>query len=269
MSDAGSVSVLDAARLQDLAAAWRASYLAADPFPHVVLDDFLPADAAGRLLREFPEPDTFRSESSLSEPRRLGKLRSNDEGTFSPFTRSVLHEFCDDAFLGFVTALTGTQDLISDHDRSGSLRHYGRGARLGVHADGNFHPQLNAYRRINLILYLNRGWEDAYRGHLELWDDRMTRCVKRIAPVFNRAIVFGVHDTAFHGFPDPIRCPRGMTRKTIQFYYYTREAPDPGTRPHGTLFRWRASDRYDPYRLWHAARQRFRRRSRSRGHGSS
>lgn len=255
-------AVLDPSRLRDLALAHRASYAAAEPFRHVVLDDFLPREAAEQLLREFPAPDTFRSESSLSEPRRLGKLRSSREETFSPFTRKLLHELCDAPFLGFLSSLTGIEDLRSDHDRAGALRHYGRGGRLGVHVDGNFHPGLQAFRRVNLILYLNREWDDAYRGHLELWDERVSRCVKRIAPGFNRAVVFDVHDTAHHGFPDPLRCPRGTTRKTVQLYYYTGEAPDAATHAHGTLFQWRASDRFSVERLWHAAYHRVRGRRR-------
>lgn len=254
----------DQDRLQELATAHRATYARGAPFPHVVLDDFLPEETADRLLREFPAPETFVSESSLAEPRRYGKRRSSREETFSPFTREVLHAFCDDAFLDFLSALTGTKDLISDHDRAGALRHFGRGGRLGVHADANFNAAIDAYRRVNLILYLNRDWQDAWRGQLELWDADLERCVTRIAPRFNRAILFGVGDRYFHGFPEALRCPRGTTRKSIQFYYYTRTPPDPIVQPHGTLFQWREGDRWRPERLWHAVYRRLRGRSRRR-----
>ena len=250
----------DPARLRELASLHRTGYATAAPFPHAVLDDFLPLDVAERLLEEFPHPRTFRSESSLTEPRRWGKLRSTGEESFSPFARSVLRGFCEAPFLAFVSSLTGKPGLLSDGDTAGSLRHYGRGARLGVHADGNFHPRLQAFRRVNLILYLNHDWHEAHGGQLELWDERMSGCVKRIAPAFNRAILFDVHDTAYHGFPDPIRCPRGTTRKSVQFYYYTAEAPDGSVQPHGTIFHWRASDRWDPYRLVQGAYQILRRR---------
>ncbi|MGH0033043.1 MAG: 2OG-Fe(II) oxygenase [Myxococcota bacterium] len=252
--------VLDADRLRDLALAHRASYAKALPFRHVVLDDFLPAPAAERILHEFPPPDTFRSESSLKEPRRLGKRRSHSEEAFPPFLRRVLGELCDDTFLDFVGTLSGIPDLLSDHDRAGALRHYGRGSRLGIHADANFHAGLGAFRRVNLILYLNRDWQASYRGDLELWNERLTGCQARIAPAFNRAVLFDVHDRAFHGFPDALRCPRGTTRKTIQLYYYTREPAEADARPHGTLFHWRDADRWHPHRLWHAAYHTLRRR---------
>ena len=34
----------------------------------------------------------------------------------------------------------------------------------------NVHPQLSLNRRINLLLYLNKSWNEEWGGHLELWD---------------------------------------------------------------------------------------------------
>ena len=46
----------DEDRLNDIAAASGAAYRSAEPFPHVVIDDFLPADALARIIDEFPGP---------------------------------------------------------------------------------------------------------------------------------------------------------------------------------------------------------------------
>src|SRR5204862_6163752 len=66
---------------------------------------------------------------------------------------------------------------------------------------------------------------DGYGGHLELWDRDMKRCVKKIAPHFNRVVVFTITDWAFHGHPEPLTCPDGATRKSIALYYFTVGRP--------------------------------------------
>ena len=36
----------------------------------------------------------------------------------------------------------------------------------------NGHEELELlYRRLNLLLYLNKDWQEEFRGHLELWNE--------------------------------------------------------------------------------------------------
>jgi hypothetical protein len=113
------------------------------------------------------------------------------------------------------------------------------GGYLDVHADFNVHPRTKLLRRLNVLLYLNPGWRDDYGGELELWDRGMTRCVVRIAPLFNRCVVFTTSDESFHGHPHPLATPPGVTRKSLALYYYSLA---PGARNsgrnqgHNTLF---------------------------------
>jgi hypothetical protein len=230
-------------RLFERAALNQEGFRDAQPFPHLVIDDFLPRDVAEQLLEDYPPPEKFNSESTSVEPRRKRKLRSINEADFTPYMREVLQKFNSPLFVQFLEELSGIEALRPDPDLGGALRHFGRGGRLGIHADFNFHGGLQMYRRLNLILYLNKGWKTSYRGELELWDANVTRCQKQIAPLFNRAVIFAAADGCYHGFPKPLRCPQGTTRKSIQFYYYTTEPPlgEPIAH-HGTEFRWRPQD---------------------------
>ncbi len=56
-----------------------------------------------------------------------------------------------------------------------------------MHADFNWHQKLLLDRRINLLLYLNKDWEEDYGGHLELWNRDMKVLGDRILPVFDRS----------------------------------------------------------------------------------
>jgi len=68
---------------------------------------------------------------------------------------------------------------------------------------------------------LNKNWKDEYGGNLEIWDKNMVKKVKSIAPLFNRCVIFNTDSNSYHGHPDPLNTPPGITRKSIALYYYT------------------------------------------------
>jgi hypothetical protein len=68
----------------------------------------------------------------------------------------------------------------------------------------------------------------------------MTRAEHRIDPEFNRMVIFTITDHAFHGHPEPLRCPEGRTRRSLAFYYYSAGRPDlERSAPHSTLWQER------------------------------
>ena len=238
----GSFS-FDPAVLADLAARHRDGFAKARPFPHVVIDHLFPQDVVERILAEFPPREQLFGIGSPDEPRRHGKFASTSTTRIGDFTQHVLLQLNALPFLEFLESLTGIGGLLPDPDVRGSLRDYARGARLGIHADFNWHTRLRLDRRLNFILYLNKTWRPEWGGHLELWDAAMTRCERKVEPIFNRSIIFTTTDTGYHGFPDAIQCPEGEGRKTLQLYYYTSgRPPEERSAPHGTLFKWRPGE---------------------------
>jgi len=57
----------------------------------------------------------------------------------------------------------------------------------------------------------------------------MQRCVERVAPLGNRAVIFNTDADSFHGHPEPLRCPPGVARQSMALYYFTAE-DDPRVR---------------------------------------
>jgi hypothetical protein len=234
----------DARGLARVAEAHRDAYAAATPFPHAVIDGVLPEAVLDAVVAEFPDPDrTWRSFDDRNQ-KKFGATAA--EAELGDVTRNVLAEFNGAAFLGFVQALTGIDEpLIPDpHYKGGGLHQIPPGGYLAVHADFNLHPLFNLDRRVNVLLYLNRDWDPAWGGQLELWDRSMTRAEKRIDPVFNRMVIFSITDTAFHGHPDPLRCPPGRARRSLAFYYYSNGRPEhEQAERHTTLFQSRPAER--------------------------
>jgi len=154
--------------------------------------------------------------------------------------------------LAWLSELTGIEGLVSDDTlEGGGLHQSPRGGFLNVHADFTMHHHhKNWRRRINLILYLNEGWQEEWGGSIELWDREMKRCEARVAPLLNHALIFNTDQHSFHGFPDRLSCPEGVSRKSLALYYYTPEV-NVKTAGKSTNYRARPSDgRLEAALIW-------------------
>ena len=218
--------------------ALRERYLGGDPFPHIVLDDLFADADLDRVLAEFPTPEEMRwrrFESPLE--RKLGYY--HEESVLTPDVRAFLDAMNGFEMLLWLEAVTGMEGLIPDpYFGGGGLHQIEPGGFLKIHADFNVHPKLKIDRRANMLIYLNKGWQEEWGGHLELWDPSMTECRQRIAPLFNRTVIFSTTDSSYHGHPHPLAAPPGVTRKSVSLYYYTAGRPaEEMSRPHDTIFR--------------------------------
>jgi hypothetical protein len=232
----------DPAALGALARARRAEFAGAKPFPHVVLDDFLPEPVLDRILGEFPSPEDIAWIRYRETTQK--KLAAHDETLMGDATRHLFAQLNASVFIAFLEQLTGIDGLIPDpHLIGGGMHQIEPGGLLRIHADFNRHEQLRLDRRLNLLLYLNRDWREEYGGHLELWNRDMTAAARRILPVFNRCVIFATSDYSYHGHPDPLTCPPGRARKSLALYYYSngRPAGEVSDR-HPTLFRARPGE---------------------------
>jgi hypothetical protein len=222
-------------------------YQNAEPFPHIVIDNFLPEELLNRVLADFPQD--FMREQKRSQELFKGNYEPDNIPT--GFTRSLFYSFNSRPFVSFLEALTGIDGLIPDpYFLGGGLHETIRGGRLGIHADFNLHKKLRLLRRINVLVYLNKNWPDEYKGALELWSKDMKEKVHSVAPLFNRCVVFSTNDNSYHGHPDSLECPEGVSRKSIALYYYTAsEAIFSEEKIRTTVFKKRAqsADHFDYY----------------------
>jgi hypothetical protein len=222
-------------RMKEIVTQHADAYRAAEPFPHVVLDDVFEPDLLHQVLVEFEAMDRGRWHSSDKTLER--KWATEDIQHFGPTTRAFINQLNGGLFVGFLEKLTGIPGLISDpHLRGGGLHEIRRDGALGVHADFNLYPRLNVWRRLNFLLYLNENWDPAWGGELELWDRTGNQRVRSIAPLFNRVVIFDTSNYSYHGHPRPLMCPETHSRKSIALYYYTAQKPEGEIDPHTTIF---------------------------------
>ncbi len=226
--------------LEDLAENNADKYQTSKPFSHISFDNFLPAEILEKVLSEFPNVEDDQWQQYKSETEN-GKLASSKYEMIPPHTRYVLDQLNTPPFLQFLERLTGIEGLIPDpYYTGGGMHQTKRGGWLGVHVDFNKYEKLKIYRRINVLIYLNKNWKPEYGGDLELWDEKMENMEEKIAPIFNRCAIFTTSENSHHGHPDPITCPEGETRKSLAWYYYTVENGEHvSSEGHTTLFKAR------------------------------
>ena len=264
--DLSSRFVFDDPKYQTLAAESASKYASGNPFPHIYFDNFLPPEVAEAVLAEFPKPADIDWHNYNRQTEI--KLVCADETKFGQVTRQLFYQFHSIPFLNFLQKLTGIDNLIPDPLlRGGGLHQIRRGGLLKLHADFNKHDSTFLDRRINVLLYLNKDWEEEFGGYLELWDKDTRFCGDKILPVFNRLAIFTTTSESFHGHPDPLNCPEDMTRKSLALYYYTNGRPkgeDDGI--HTTIFKtrpdesfsgilWRMGQDFAPPVVWRAVRR--------------
>lgn len=220
------------------------TYLTGIPFPHIAIDDFLPVAVLDKCLAEFPE--STQAVSSYNRDQEKNKRSYNPDGLTS-FSRHLFHTFNSRPFIQVLENICGIKGLIPDpYFLGGGFHEISQGGHLSVHADFNHHIPLNLERRINVLIYLNRGWREEYGGMLELWDAPMQHLVRSFVPTFNRCVIFNTTADSNHGNPQPVVHPNNLPRRSIALYYYTATW-DASKRTHTTQFKMRpgSTDRAD------------------------
>ena len=234
------MGIIDHKKVQQRFSESAEKYQTANPFPHIMLDDFLEEEAAQKALEAFPavQDDGWIHYVHVNEK----KHGLNKKDLLPDYIKKVIDELNSQAFLDELSKLTGIDDLLADDSmEGGGLHQTQKGGFLNIHADFTVHPHNRRLkRRVNLLVYLNKDWQDSYGGDLELWSRDMKQCEQKIAPLFNRAVIFSTDDDSYHGLPDPLNCPEGETRKSIALYYFTKEKKMPRLR--STNYRSRPGD---------------------------
>ena len=204
----------------------RKSYINEDPFPNIELKNFFKEEFLNKVLNEFP--DLSQKKSQNYNNKNEIKFANNDYNNFSPNIKSLFNYLNSEEFILFLQNLTSIKEkLIADkYLNGGGLHEIKRGGLLKIHTDFNRHPSMELDRRLNVLIYLNKEWEESYGGHLQLWDKDMKNCKKKYLPTFNSMVVFGTTDFSNHGHPDPLTCPNDRSRKSIATYYYSNGRPE-------------------------------------------
>lgn len=219
------------------------------PFKHIVIDNFFPNKLANVCLSSFPSIERKSWDYTNDSDIEI-KYRTTWESEFDIPDGIVdaIRIMNSSIFLKAMSSTFSISKIVPDpYFSGGGLNITKPKGLLDVHVDGNYHDATGLNRRLNAILYLNPNWQDDWGGEFGLYDEKGEKCVKKVAPLFNRLVIFDSHDKSFHGLPNPLNFPEGEERKSIILYYYTKEERPASQvvtpEPHSAL--WKKRDLLD------------------------
>jgi len=225
-----------------------ASYRSAQPFPFILMEHFVDDDVAREVAAAYP---TFEEAGKLgfafNAVNERKKIQITDSNLFPEPVERLHQAVSSPEFVATLSTITGIPNLMADRHLFGAGMHMtGPHGRLDVHVDFNLLEIDNRrlYRRLNLLLYLNPTWNEAWGGEIELWNRDVTRCAHSYAPVMGRCLIFETSAISLHGVA-PLKCPPNEVRRSFAAYYYTLEPP-PNYEgvDHSTIFKGRPDEKF-------------------------
>ncbi len=212
----------------------------ARPFRHCVIDGFFDERFASQLAAEFP---AFEDRYAKNEMGELGgKAVRTDFAQLGPAYQQLDAMLQSPEYRARLSRITGVDNLLYDPAYVGGGTHDNRhGQELDFHIDFNYHPQRRWHRRLNQIVFLNREWDPAWGGVLELTADPWARDeveTSAVVPLWNRCVIFETTETSWHGFDKIVLPPerQALSRRSIALYFYTKEAPATAAASHATVY---------------------------------
>jgi Rps23 Pro-64 3,4-dihydroxylase Tpa1-like proline 4-hydroxylase len=187
------------------------------PFDHIVIDNFLNEKYANELYETFPNhfSDWYKYENPIEFKYTYDKINNVDERM-----KNFFYYLSSEQMIDIFRKITNIPDLTYDEYLHGAGLHcHPKNGKLNVHLDYEKHPITGKERRLNIIYFLNKDWENEWNGQNELWNENASKCITKTDVKFNRAIIFRTNDISWHGLSEKITCPENHYRKTLAFYY--------------------------------------------------
>lgn len=186
----------------------------------VAIDDFLDPKSAEKIQVAFdPSNSGWREMNSFRER----KLTTKQYDRFSSILGEITFAFQDPEVVKAFEAITGIKNQVGDPGLyAGGLSMMRTGDFLDPHIDNSHDQDRKNYRRLNLLYYVTPDWKLEDGGHLELWNEDVTKSVT-IESKFNRLVLMETHHLSWHSV-SPVRKPNGL-RKCVSNYYFSKESP--------------------------------------------
>ncbi len=177
--------------------ALRAARLVAEPFPYLIIDNFIRPEVLADVVGSFPHISR-RGSFPPEAVSYSGRFATLMDEMHSPELRDLVGER-----LGL--DLEGRPPMVTVRGHTGKK-------------DGRIHTDSKS-KLVTVLLYLNPGWS-APEGRLRLlYDDHdLDRYAAEISPDAGRCLIFKVTPNCWHGHE-----PFVGERRTIQLNYVTSE----------------------------------------------
>ena len=211
----------------------------------LTLENFLPIDIVQKLARELDEIPLEDCKHFTRAGSCMYEFNNTDK---SPFQDQIVHALHSSTFIKWLQQVTDTVDLIPEPHLVGAgyMKSF-TGDSLKIHTDFNWCEELKLHRMLSVVIYLNDDWEQHWGGQLNFYDNKREKLLTKVPVNAGNCVIWNYNNFAFHGYPDPMTCPEGKSRKGIRFFYYVSNAKhDDKHPPHRSLY-WYDEKTGTPY----------------------
>jgi hypothetical protein len=213
--------MLNFCRLEAAVAEHARAFRTAEPYEHIVIDNFCDEEKLTLLVNEFPDPVEHHLNKSRDYVFAKNKYEKSAFSEISPRFQELFDDFLSARFQSWLQAVTGEPVFVDPSFHGGGIHQGGAGSFLDMHVDFNTHPlHKDWFRNLNVLLYLNKDWRPEYCGELKLRHKDRPEHTVTVQPLFNRCVVMFTRDYTVHGY-DPIAFPEGTYRRSMAVYAYS------------------------------------------------
>lgn len=221
-----------------------------EPFPHVVIDNFLDPIFAATLQDEiltYPDSKWDRYDNPFEQ-----KFTFNKKNEFGENVQKLFDLFESNEFIKELSCLFQKTLYKDEYKHYWGIHKYNDKDYLDIHVDAGIHPKSKQKKQVTLGLYLSKNWKEENNGHLQLWkgtnacknNARIISCEKSILPIFNRLVLFECNDFSWHGNPVAVSCKSDEKRIFVTMSYMSEEKSDLNKRQRA-FFVPRPTDKYN------------------------
>lgn len=227
-------------------------YINIKPYPHYYQDNILDYDFAKQLQEEIlniPIEKFDRYDNPFET-----KLTLRDKFNYPELLSKLFNFLETKEFIQKLSNICGYK-LIKDENRNFNGVHiYKNGEKLDIHLDAEVHPKTKDFKILTLGIYLSYNWSENYGCNLEIWngdnwkekDYKLYNCEKKIAPLFNRLILFTNTNNSWHGNPEAVNSYDNNSKRIfITISYLTLNENKNDNYREKALFIRRPEDEYD------------------------
>ena len=196
-------------------------FLNAEPYPHLILNDFLDNNFFSNLDVENIKIDQNKGRSFNSDIEKNKWASKNT--TLSENLKLIIDELNNKSFLENLYKISNISDLFSTTEGNTALANYHEmyeSGFLGTHVDHSSEPNTGFPHVLNIILYLSKNWNKNWGGSTILANHDGTKIEKLVDFIPNRAVIFLHSPFTFHGVTE-IKNNLNK-RSTIYVDYYSK-----------------------------------------------
>lgn len=208
-------------------------YAESGPINHIVIDELLPQEIALNLNDIFPPESELNLLKGIQEYKFVGVDFSKSQ----TLIEECIYSFQHPAVIDAISKITRIKDLLGDPELyAGGISSMSEGCFLNPHIDNSHDRNMENFRRLNLLYYVNKNWSgDDGGGDLMLYPKGIRKGEIQIPCKFNRLVIMRTDNRSLHGVKKITT--KYNRRKCISNYYFSKQSPLNKNYYHSTSFK--------------------------------